>query len=62
MLAEPAAIPRHHALRFEFENQAQFPAFPKHPSRRCASRLRSPRKTSSPSPVVTSGATPSARD
>lgn len=30
-LAEPVAIPRHHALRFEFENQAQFPAFPEAP-------------------------------
>jgi hypothetical protein len=26
--SEPVAIPYHHALRFEFENQAQFPALP----------------------------------
>ena len=25
---ESVATPRHHALRFEFENQAAFPAFP----------------------------------
>lgn len=30
-LAEPVAIPRHHALRLEFENQAEFPAFPETP-------------------------------
>jgi hypothetical protein len=30
-LAEAAAIPRHHALRFEFENRAEFPAFPEAP-------------------------------
>ena len=30
-LAEPVAIPRHHALRFEFENQGEFPAFPEAP-------------------------------
>jgi hypothetical protein len=30
-LAEPVTIPRHHALRFEFENQAEFPAFPEAP-------------------------------
>jgi len=30
-LAEPVATPRHHALRFEFENQAEFSAFPETP-------------------------------
>jgi hypothetical protein len=29
--ADPVAIPRHHVLRFEFENQAEFPAFPEVP-------------------------------
>jgi len=30
-LAESVVLPRHHALRFEFENQAEFPAFPEAP-------------------------------
>ena len=30
-LAEPVAIPRHHALRFEFENQAEFLVLPESP-------------------------------
>jgi hypothetical protein len=30
-LAESVAIPHHHALRVEFENQAEFPAFPEAP-------------------------------
>lgn len=30
-LADAVAVPRHHALRFEFENQTEFPAFPEVP-------------------------------
>jgi hypothetical protein len=30
-LAEPVAFPRHHAVRLEFTNQSDFPAFPEQP-------------------------------
>jgi len=30
-LAEPVALPYHHALRLEFSNQSEFPAFPEKP-------------------------------
>jgi hypothetical protein len=30
-LAEPVAFPRHHAVRLEFSNQDEFPAFPEQP-------------------------------
>ncbi|MEP7050051.1 MAG: hypothetical protein ABJB12_06845 [Pseudomonadota bacterium] len=30
-LAEPVVFPRHHALRLEFTNQGEFPAFPERP-------------------------------